>query len=136
MATIVLHKPTGECFVLIGTGFGAYSSSSPSFFGGNLFPNKEYGEVECAAVSDAAGTIRWLPTEELQVLEVDGKSPEEWLQALRNKPYRLNSEGSADEPDEAESQEEETCPACGHRVRANARQCPSCELTLSMQDTD
>ena len=72
MATIVRHRETAKQYVLLGTGFGAYKATRPSFFGGNLFPNEESGEIPVAAVSDQEGNVIWLYTEELQVVEVDG----------------------------------------------------------------
>lgn len=74
MATIVRHKNTGRKYALLGAGFGAYKATRPSFFGGNLFPNEDEGTIEAAAVSDSNGIIYWIPTNELQVLEIDGKS--------------------------------------------------------------
>ncbi len=79
MATIVLHKETGKRYVLIGTGLGAFKSTRPSFFGGNLFPNEEEGEIPVAAVSDENGEIIWIYTNELEVLEIDGKTIKELL---------------------------------------------------------
>ncbi|MBS4031246.1 MAG: hypothetical protein KGZ63_07500 [Clostridiales bacterium] len=77
MATIVLHKETGKQFVLIGTGYGAFKASRPSFFGGNLFPHDEEGQMPLAAVCDKAGTIYWIYTEELKVIEIDGERIED-----------------------------------------------------------
>lgn len=74
MAIIVLHKPTQSQYVLLGTGYGAYKASRPSFFGGNLFPHEDEGSVAVVAVCDEEGTIIWFSPEELQVVEVDGRS--------------------------------------------------------------
>jgi len=79
MATIVLHKETGKKYVLIGTGLGAFKATRPSFFGGNLFPNEEEGEIPVTALSDENGKITWIYTSELEVLEVDGKKIKEFF---------------------------------------------------------
>lgn len=72
MAAIVIHRGSGERYVLLGTGFGAYKSSRASVFGGNLFPHEEEGIMMMAAACDSSGTIFWFKTEELKVIEVDG----------------------------------------------------------------
>ncbi len=74
MATIVVHERTGNRYALIGTGFGAFKASRPSFFGGNLFPHEEEGQVPIAAVCDKNGVIRWLLTDELKVIAINGES--------------------------------------------------------------
>ncbi|WP_127586234.1 zinc ribbon domain-containing protein [Paenibacillus koleovorans] len=131
MAMIVRHKPTGAHYVLLGTGFGAYSSRNSSFLGGDLFPDEDYGEVRTAALSDAQGNILWLPTEELQVLEVDGRSVEQLLgsvklRADRDGVFRLSEAMHGRD----EGVELDVCPGCGHQVKSTAPECPSCGLTL------
>lgn len=125
MAIIVMHKPTGERYVLIGTGFGAYKSRSPSFLGGNMFPNEEYGELQMAALSDARGNIVWMPTEQLQVLVVDGNDPAELLATLQSDRNASSGDSNHEEPTVYER-----CPACDYLVKSNESECPSCGLTL------
>lgn len=72
MATIILHKPSGVHYVLLGTGYGAYQSHRPSVFGGDLFPHEHSGKIPVAAVCDEHGEIHWFLTEELQVAQIDG----------------------------------------------------------------
>lgn len=72
MATIVLHQRTGDRLLLIGTGYGAFKSSRPSAFGGTMFPTEEEGRIRAAAVCDSNGQIKWILTEELIVVEIDG----------------------------------------------------------------
>lgn len=140
MATIVLHKPTGKHYVLIGTGFGAFSSRSSSFLGGDLFPNEEYGEIQTAALSDAEGCIIWLPTENLQVLKVDGKHPGEFLEQSLSETAAFNESCEDELSGERKGDQPpivyEQCPACGHRVLADVQQCPSCELTLISKEPE
>jgi hypothetical protein len=119
MATIVQHKNTSAHYVLIGTGFGAYKSQRPSFVGGNLFPHEEAGEIPVAAVCNNEGIIQWFYTDELTVIEIDGKPAREWLGN-----YSSSSSG------EAEGVELEQCPACQTRVRVDEEECPSCGLRL------
>ncbi|MBS4021335.1 MAG: hypothetical protein KGZ79_02780 [Dethiobacter sp.] len=76
MATIVEHEGTGKRYVLVGTGFGAFKASRPSFFGGNLFSHEDEGQIPIAAVCDKKGIIRWFLTDELKVIAIDGESVE------------------------------------------------------------
>ncbi|MBP1153814.1 MULTISPECIES: hypothetical protein [unclassified Paenibacillus] len=127
MATIVLHKPSGEKYIFLGTGFGAYKATRASVLGGDLFPHEEAGEIMAAAVCDAQGHIRWFETEELQVLEMDGVSIDRLYEPLAKEESSLKSEGAAIRMDEQ-------CPACLARVRAADRECPSCGLTLILEE--
>src|SRR5690606_24414019 len=85
MAIIVLHKPSEIRYVLVGTGYGAYHSTNSGFLGGDLFRNEQFGEMQLAALCDSSGCISWLPTEELQVLEVDGYRVDRLLSISPNK---------------------------------------------------
>ena len=79
MATIVMHRDSGARYVLLGTGFGAFKASRPSVFFGNLLPTDESGELTMVAVCDSKGNIGWIHSEELIVVEVDGKAPAEMV---------------------------------------------------------
>jgi len=72
MAIIVEHKETKNKFVLLGTGYGAYKATRPSFFGGNLLPHDDEDTIQTVAVCDKEGTIQWLSDEEVRVIEIDG----------------------------------------------------------------
>jgi len=72
MAIIVEHKETKNKFVLLGTGYGAYKATRPSFFGGNLLPHEDEDTIQTVAVCDKEGTIHWLSDEEVRVIEIDG----------------------------------------------------------------
>lgn len=63
----------------MGTGFGAFEATRPSLFFGNLAPVDESGQVTMVAVCNSHGEIGWVHPDELQVIEVDGKSPPELL---------------------------------------------------------
>jgi hypothetical protein len=79
MAVIVKHIESGEKFILLGTGFGAFKATRPSLFFGNLAPTEEAGQVTMVAVCNSQGQIGWIHSDELQVVEVDGKAPAELL---------------------------------------------------------
>ena len=79
MATIVKHIESGDKYILLGTGFGAYKATRPSLFFGNWAPAEEGGQVTMVAVCNAEGQIGWIHSDELEVIEVDGTSPVELL---------------------------------------------------------
>ena len=86
MATIVVHKTNGARYVVVGSGYGAWESKSPSFWWGNLAPTISSGGIALVAVCDERGEIGWLPSHELLAVEIDGKSPQAWLEPTS--PYR------------------------------------------------
>ncbi len=79
MAIIVQHKQSHNNYILLGTGFGIYKSSRPSFLFKNLFPVEEQKDFDLVAVSDRNGNIKWFYSEELVVVEVDGERPSQLL---------------------------------------------------------
>ncbi|MDP5273874.1 hypothetical protein [Chengkuizengella axinellae] len=121
MATVVLHKPSGKRYILLGTGFGAYKASRPGFLGGDLFPHEEQDEIPVASVSDEFGNIQWVYTDELIVVEVDGKSIGDYAEKLIVHKKPIKQENII---------EYETCPACNSRIHSEQMECPSCGLTL------
>ena len=119
MAVIVVHKVTGDHYVLVGTGYSYFKDSRPSFLGGALFPHEEEGELKCAAVSDEYGVISWVQTNELQVFEIDGVRIGEMLRPYSNKTSNTESDLTGN-----------CCPACGIGVSLEDIECPSCGLRL------
>lgn len=79
MAIVVSYKKDGKKYILIGTGFGAYKATRPSFFGGNLFPHEDEGNIRVVAVADREGDIHWVDSDDLRVIEVDGNKIEDLL---------------------------------------------------------
>ena len=79
MAVIVQHAQTGQKYVLVGAGYGAYRATRPSLFFGNWAPTEEEGRIEVVAVCGADGRIGWAFSKDLVVVEVDGKAPADLL---------------------------------------------------------
>ena len=79
MAVIVKHTQSGQNYILLGTGFGTYKATRPYLFFGNLAPTEESGQTTMVAVCNSQGQIGWIHSEELQVVEIDGKPPNELL---------------------------------------------------------
>lgn len=80
MTAIVEEKKTGERFVLLGTGFGAYQSMNEGLLFGNLIPDVEKGQFAMVCVSNKEGKIGWFNSEEVKVVSVDGKPPSDLLE--------------------------------------------------------
>ena len=76
MAVIVKHRETGERYVLVGTGFGAYKATKPNWFFGNLMADEQSGELSVVAVCNAEGGIGWFQSNELLVVSIDGEAPD------------------------------------------------------------
>ena len=73
MATIVKDNLKNKRYVLLGVGFGSAKASRPN----PLFPaatSSTSSEAEMVAVADSSGEISWLPSFQLSVISVDGKS--------------------------------------------------------------
>lgn len=120
MAIIVEHMDTCNKYILLGTGYGVYKDTRESFLGGNLFPHVDKGDIPVVAVSDGNGMIKWLSSDSVRVLEIDGIKIESFV--------GIHTDGQ-----DSHSQSEEmneTCPACSTNVSENARICYSCGLTL------
>lgn len=79
MATIVQSQRNGEKYILLGAGYGAFKSSVPGAFFGNLSPDEHEGQFDMVAISDPEGTIHWVESQELTVVEVDGVTPSQIL---------------------------------------------------------
>ncbi len=79
MAVIVRHKKTNAEYILLGAGFGAFKALRPSFSLATLAPHEESGELPVALVCDEEGAAKWVRSENLEVLNVDGERPAEVL---------------------------------------------------------
>jgi len=66
MAIFVEHKDSGELFVLVGTGFGAFQSARQGEW------KREGGNFPMVCVSDKNGNLGWLRSESIKVINIDG----------------------------------------------------------------
>jgi hypothetical protein len=71
--------PSGERFVLLGSGFGIFQSESPGALLGHWSSHVSKGELALVCVSNAHGEIDWFPSADLLVESVDGSPPREVL---------------------------------------------------------
>lgn len=78
MTIIVKHKKSQNHYILIGTGFGIYQSARPNALL-SIFTTKEEDFFRLIAVSDRNGTIKWFESEDLTVVKIDGKKPQDLL---------------------------------------------------------
>lgn len=79
MAIIVEHARTGEHYILLGSGFGAYQSLKSTHTFGDIIPEVDKGKYAMLCVSDRKGTVGWLDSTEVKVVSVDGKGLEEFF---------------------------------------------------------
>jgi hypothetical protein len=73
MAIIVEKISDNKRYILIGTGYGEYESATPGIFLGNLAPNVNHGESKLVCVCDLEGSIGWIRSDDVKVVEIDGK---------------------------------------------------------------
>ena len=68
MSIYVEHKETGDFFIFLGGGYGAFQShDSHSIFN----PTKE-GTFHMVALCDKKGNIGWVKSDKLRVIHIDG----------------------------------------------------------------
>lgn len=79
MTTIVEEIKTEKRFVLLGTGFGAYQSMKNNTMFGEIISEVDKGQFAMVCVSNNKGEIGWFESNEVKVVNVDGKSPHELL---------------------------------------------------------
>lgn len=79
MAVIVRHKERDAEYILLGAGLGAWRSMRPGIFFGNLAPHDESGTIEAVLVCNSQGVVVWIPSEDLEVVSIDGATPAELL---------------------------------------------------------
>ena len=75
LLTIVKQIANDKKFILIGTGFGAFKTSNPSTFRVNRLPKPDEGVIPMVAVCDENGEIKWMKTNEIKIVNIDGNSP-------------------------------------------------------------
>lgn len=83
MTIILRERATGTPLVLVGTGFGAFASSTPGLVLGSLAPRENKGTFSMVAVTGPRGGVTWYPSEALIVDRVDGFAPGDILHHQR-----------------------------------------------------
>jgi len=79
MTAIVEEIKTGERFVLLGTGFGAYQSMNKNLLFGEIISEVDKGQFAMVCVCNSEGKIGWFKSMEVKVINVDGRGPGELL---------------------------------------------------------
>jgi len=80
MAVIVVHKVTKQRYILVGTGFGSSPSMTSSPMFGTILPDGGLDETKMVAVCADSGMIHWFKSNEIEVAEIDGQKPIEFIQ--------------------------------------------------------
>ncbi|MEO1296038.1 MAG: hypothetical protein AAFW75_09585 [Cyanobacteria bacterium J06636_16] len=73
VATVVLYQSTGNRYLLLGAGFGAYQSKKPNWLFGDLAADVDEGTYAMVCVCDQSGKIGWLYSSEVCVESIDGQ---------------------------------------------------------------
>ena len=73
MATIVRHTESGQQYILLGSGFGAFQSKKPNWLFGDLLADTSEGSYAMVCVCSSDGKIGWLESSEVIVERVDGE---------------------------------------------------------------
>ncbi len=79
MPTIVRHNPTGDHYILLGTGYSQWATARPGFFFGDLIPNQREGQARLVCICDSQGRIEWAHADRLTVIATDDQSPAQIL---------------------------------------------------------
>jgi hypothetical protein len=79
MPVIVRHKESGHKYILVGTGFGKHLSVKESEMFRSPQITGDTDELKMVAVCEDSGDIRWVNSEEIRVVEIDGHTPAELL---------------------------------------------------------
>ncbi|MDJ0691780.1 MAG: hypothetical protein QNJ41_25175 [Xenococcaceae cyanobacterium MO_188.B32] len=79
MAIIVKHRRTGNEYIWLGINGGGEQTSLPSRFLNDLFPREKPKHGSLVTICDARGNIFSCYLEDLVVVEIDGKKPEDIL---------------------------------------------------------
>ncbi|MEG0371023.1 MAG: hypothetical protein RR515_01780 [Clostridium sp.] len=79
MATLVKWKKDNNKYIYMGCSFSHYVSKMESFIGGALLPNVEEGTYNVILLSNEKGELMWVNAEEVELISIDGKYPNEIL---------------------------------------------------------
>ncbi len=90
MPIIVRHNPTGDHYILLGTGYSQWATARPNRFFGDLFPHENEGQARLVCICDAQGRIEWSYADRLTVVSADDQSP---AQILANFKTREPADG-------------------------------------------
>ncbi len=79
MAIKVRVNWSEEHFLLLGTGYGVLTPSQTNAGLMLGMPKEQEGRIEMVAVCDREGAIHWARSRDVDIVEIDGKAPSEWL---------------------------------------------------------
>lgn len=74
MATVVKHTDSGNKYILLGSGFGAYQSKKPNWLFGNYMSDTDEGQYAMVCVCDSEGKVGWIESSNVVVETVDGQA--------------------------------------------------------------
>ena len=74
MATVVKHTDSGNKYILLGSGFGAYQSNKPNSIFSNYMFDIDEGQYAMVCVCDSEGKVGWIESSNVVVETVDGQA--------------------------------------------------------------
>jgi hypothetical protein len=80
MAIIAKLKSSGVRVIVVGTGYGAFESARASRIFGDLLPSYQSGRLGMVAVATKNGDLSWCPSNEIEIVEIDGVAVDALLQ--------------------------------------------------------
>ena len=120
MATIVEHKETKQRAILLGAGFGIYKAMYPGVVFGSADPRSEQKQYETLCLSDKHGNIFFEYAHQLVVVEIDGKSIQDFT-AVDTEIY-------------VQPKREYYCHNCCSMVIVEKEKCPKCDYVVRIPD--
>ena len=79
MATKARWKNDGKTYLFLGVGFGAYKAMVAGNFFQSISPEVDSKEIGMVALCDGEGRVGWVDYSEVEIVEIDGRSPSELL---------------------------------------------------------
>lgn len=72
MAILVEHIESKKRYLLVGTGLSQWASARPNRLLGDLFAKESSGTSTMCCVTDYAGRLEWVRSDQIRVLWMDG----------------------------------------------------------------
>ncbi|HBE68773.1 MAG TPA: hypothetical protein DDW52_11560 [Planctomycetaceae bacterium] len=72
-------KKNGQIYLFLGVGFGAYKAMAAGNFLQSFSPIEESDDVGMVALCDRDGNIGWVDYSEVEIIEIDGRHPSDFL---------------------------------------------------------
>ena len=79
MVTKAKWTKNGKVYLFLGVGFGAYKAMVAGNFLQSISPEVDSEKLGMVALCDRKGNVGWVDYSEVEIIEIDGRSPAELL---------------------------------------------------------